>query len=130
MNAELAQEWIDKVEEDWTAVRRLQAGGIAGVESVVAFHAQQCIEKYLKALLQSDGAEPPRLHHLGLLVDLLASAHPSLEEHRPACEVLTPFAVQSRYPGQKTDAEDAQRAIQASALVRAAVRAELRLPGD
>jgi HEPN domain-containing protein len=37
----------------------------------VCFHAQQCAEKYLKALLLQAGSEPPKTHDLRLLLQRL-----------------------------------------------------------
>lgn len=52
MSGEIVSEWVAKAEEDWTALARLQAGGMADVANTIVFHAQQCAEKYLKALIQ------------------------------------------------------------------------------
>ncbi len=130
MPAELAGEWIDKAEEDWLGVRRLAVGDLGPVADVAAFLSQQCAEKYLKALLQESDIEPPRLHHLPALLDLLLAVHPDLEPIRVACERLSPFAVAFRYPGQRATREEAREAIALADQVRSRIRTLLGLPSD
>lgn len=64
----------------------------------VCFHAQQCVEKYLKALLVLHQIEFPRTHHISTLLNLLpAHVRPSLTADEQ--ERLTDYAVSTRYPG-------------------------------
>ncbi|MBI2952040.1 HEPN domain-containing protein [bacterium] len=130
MPDELVGQWVEKAEEDWIGISRLRVGGLAQVADPVAFLAQQCAEKYLKALIQQESAEPPRLHHLSALLDILLFAHPDLEGLRVACERLTPYAVGFRYPGEKATGEEAEEAVDLSRQVRAAVRLKLGLVDD
>ncbi|MBI2433302.1 MAG: HEPN domain-containing protein [Candidatus Hydrogenedentes bacterium] len=58
----------------------------------VCFHAQQCGEKYAKALLQEAGVAFRKTHDLGELVDLASSVNSTL--HR--AEARRPFAEQLR----------------------------------
>jgi HEPN domain-containing protein len=65
----------------------------------VAFHAQQCVEKYLKALLVVDGIDFPRTHSLSVLLDLVEeSKRPALTTEEQ--ERLTDYATTTRYPGE------------------------------
>ncbi len=125
MSDELVQEWIRKAEEDYAALIRLRDADVGELPDVIAFHAQQCAEKYLKALLQHCGIEPPRIHHLPALLDLLAAAGRSLESLREPCENLAPYAVHFRYPGFEASAQDAAEATELSKQVRMAIREEL-----
>jgi HEPN domain-containing protein len=48
----LTLEWVDKAEGDYaTALRELRARKQPNYDAA-CFHAQQCVEKYLKAYLQ------------------------------------------------------------------------------
>lgn len=48
----LTREWIEKAEGDFaTASREIRVRKVPNYDAV-CFHAQQCAEKYLKALLQ------------------------------------------------------------------------------
>ena len=60
----LTREWIGKAEGDLATVRREVQARKAPNYDAACFHAQQCIEKYLKARLQ--GVEIPfgRTHDL------------------------------------------------------------------
>ena len=127
MSAELVAEWVRKAEEDWIALARLRRGGLAAVADVVAFHCQQSAEKYLKALIQHEGGEPPRTHQLGTLLDRLATARPEIEELRDPCERLAPYAVHFRYPGEQAREEDAAEAVRYATQIRTALRAALSL---
>jgi HEPN domain-containing protein len=71
--------------------------------------------------------EPPRLHHLPALLDLLLSVHPDLEALRIPCEQLTPYAVGFRYPGEEASEEDAKEAIELAQKIRHAMRNKLNL---
>ena len=57
--------WLELAEIDLKAARvLLKEGGLTGV---VCFHAQQSVEKSLKALIESKGLNPPKSHDLILL---------------------------------------------------------------
>jgi HEPN domain-containing protein len=113
--------WVRHAEEDFTlaraALRRKQP-----LASGACFHAQQCAEKYMKALLLSRGAEFPKTHDL-LLLNNLCSANGILLEIEPRhLNTLTDFAVRTRYPGNDPTAEDAKEAIALAKLVRTFAR--------
>lgn len=64
---------------------------------IVGFHAQQCCEKAIKAVLADNGVPYPFTHDLLALVDLIRDhgvAAPEILEQAP---MLTPFAVVYRY---------------------------------
>jgi len=63
------------------------------------FHAQQCVEKALKALLLQLHVEFPRTHDLARLLDLLKTARIDLPAEVDEAFALTQYAVQTRYPG-------------------------------
>ena len=59
--------WLELAEIDLKAARvLLKEGDLTGV---VCFHAQQSVEKSLKALIESKGLNPPKSHDLILLYD-------------------------------------------------------------
>ena len=129
MNVEPWDEWVAKAEEDWTALNRLLAGELIGVANVLVFLAQQSAEKYLKALLAREGIEPPRIHNLGVLLDLATEKYPELESVRREAETLTPYAVAYRYPGVWATIEEAEEAIEYATKIRRLLRKILDLPG-
>ena len=57
--------WLEFAEIDLKAAKTLLEEG--SLSSVVCFHAQQSVEKCLKALVESSGLNPPKSHDLLLL---------------------------------------------------------------
>jgi HEPN domain-containing protein len=108
---------------------------VAGGESIPreAFHdhtcflCQQSAEKYLKAPLQEIGQAVPRTHDLEVLLERLQSLDRSLAKLRRAASILTPYAVEYRYPGIDATKRRALAALRHSEKVRAAVRNRLGL---
>jgi HEPN domain-containing protein len=69
------------------------------------FHAQQAIEKLLKALLSDLRVSYPRTHRLIDLMDLAVGAGYPLPEDLAELRHLTPFAVEFRYDALPEEAE-------------------------
>jgi HEPN domain-containing protein len=84
----LTSEWVQKAEGDFgTASREIRARRAPNYDAV-CFHAQQCAEKYLKALLQEEDIPFGKTHNLVILLDLLLPAEPSWEMLRHDMQVL------------------------------------------
>jgi HEPN domain-containing protein len=128
MSAPLIPEWIAKAEQDWQAALQLLANRPEVVPDVIAFHAQQSAEKYLKALLLQAGEDPPPIHSLGAVLDLVILHHPEGEALREDAESLSPFAVRFRYPGYSLTVDKAREAVERARRIRAAIRSQLGLP--
>lgn len=128
MSTQGVDEWVSKAEQDWQATLQLLTWRPEAVPDVIAFHAQQTAEKYLKALVLQGGDEPPPIHDLGALLDLLAVRQPEVEILRDDAEALTPFAVRFRYPGVSTRVDKAREAVERTRRIRAFIRGKLGLP--
>jgi len=61
------------------------------------FHAQQAVEKLLKALLVGLGGTYPHIHRISDLMDLSEQAGSKLPKELYDLRRLTPFAVEFRY---------------------------------
>ena len=123
----LVREWAAKAEADFaSAGRELRARKSPNYDDA-CFHAQQCAEKYLKALLQQAGVPFARTHNLLALLDLLRPTDPAWELLRPALERLTAFAAAFRYPGEAADKALAQEALALCRAVRVRSRGQLGL---
>ncbi len=73
----ITQEWVDKAEGDFaTAGRELNVTASPNYDAV-CFHAQQCIEKYLKARLQEAGVQFGKTHDLSVLLNLALPIEPT-----------------------------------------------------
>lgn len=114
---EVVQEWIDKAEGDYLTAMR-EADASPPNYDAVCFHAQQCIEKLLKALLTAKGNTPPKTHDLTVLDRLLSSICP--EWHWPIEELrlLSSAAVIFRYPGEFAGPEEADASLVACKAMR------------
>ena len=96
----ITSEWVDKAEGDFaTAQRELNAADHPNYDAV-CFHAQQCVEKYLKACLQEANVSFRKTHDLSELLNSTLSIDPSWEALRTDLNSLSAFAVEYRYPGR------------------------------
>lgn len=120
------EEWIRKAEDDRTIARR-EIQSDDSVWDGVCFHAQQCAEKYLKAVLEEKEIEVPKIHDLVVLLDRTGEWSQNLAQARSALARLSTFGVATRYPGMDADSEAAREAMETSERVRSAVRSTLDL---
>jgi len=122
-----AKEWTAKAEADYsTAARELKAVQSPNFDAV-CFHAQQCVEKLMKALLTHLGIVPPRTHDLTELDRLLAPVCPQWSWPVHELRFLTRAAVDFRYPGESADREEATESLDIAARMRAKLRTLLGL---
>jgi len=125
----LTLEWIEKAEEDYD-MAALARQASRPFHNSICFHAQQCIEKYLKAWLQETDVPVPRTHDLEELLVLIVPTLPDWSQWQPDFKRITEYAVNSRYPGDSATAEDTEHAMRICDAVRQAVRASLKLSTD
>ena len=57
-------EWVAKAEADFASMRRETSVDQSPNYDLICFLAQQCVEKYLKALLCEEGIAFPKTHDL------------------------------------------------------------------
>ena len=94
---EVAKQWVEKAEEDFRNAEYTLTMPKHCPYSTVCFHCQQCVEKYIKALLVLHEVEFPRIHDIGELIRLLPENMPlSLTDEEQ--ERLSDYAVMVRYP--------------------------------
>lgn len=120
----VVREWIEKAEDDLKAAQLILKAG-EGLTGTTAFHAQQCVEKYLKAYLTLRNLAFPKTHDLEKLISLLpAHARPIVSVAEQAR--LTEYAVAPRYPGwAEVSQVEARRAVALARRVRKHVRSLL-----
>ena len=123
---EVVRGWVEKAENDLrTAVHILKMEQRCPTDTV-CFHAQQCVEKYIKAVLVLDGTDFPRTHDIEQLVSFLPRGILdtwALREQR----TLTQYATTTRYPGdyEPIAMAEAKRAVKIARRVRKDIRAAL-----
>jgi len=93
---EEAEMLLRKAREDQTAVVRF-AADTALSDAVIGFHAQQAIEKALKAVLALEGIAIPRTHDLRFLLEQLDAAGVVVPDAVRAGQTMAPWAVEFRY---------------------------------
>lgn len=123
----ITAEWVAKDEGDFAAVEREARARKNPNYNGLCFHAQQCAEKYLKALLCEADVTFPRIHFLPALLDLSPSLSRSWEGYREDLTYLSNFAVIYRYPGEASDRESALDARRRCRRIRQAAREALEL---
>lgn len=106
-------EWLTKSDHDRVAMRAILSLPDIPTD-VVCFHAQQAIEKAMKAVLVVHGEEPEHTHDLVALHSEVIRHIPALDEEEEALADLDLYAVRIRYPGKGTfpTLRVAQQAVQ------------------
>jgi HEPN domain-containing protein len=121
----VVREWITKAESDLTASAHILKLGANSPADTVCFHAQQCVEKYLKAVLVYHLVDFPKTHDIEQIVRLLPGGfHPTItvEEQK----TLTRYATAERYPPfREVPVAEARRAVALARRVRRDVRKHL-----
>jgi len=113
----LTREWVAKAEGDYmTATREFRARKNPNYDACCS-HAQQRVEKYLKARLQEAERPFAKTHNLTALLDLIVPLEPLWESLRASLRTLNVYAVEMRYPGESAD----------KPMARAEARQSLRL---
>lgn len=93
---DLAARFARKARSDEIALEKL-AYDPEVPDDLIGFHAQQALEKLLKAALAYVGVAPPRIHDLGELLALLGDAGLSPPASASEARALVPWAVEFRY---------------------------------
>ncbi len=125
----LTLERVHKAEDDWTMLTLAQQNP-RPLRDPICFHAQQCIEKYLKAWLQEANLPVPRTHDLNALLALIVPTCPEWGAWQTGFSMFEKHAVDGRYEGYFATAADAEHAVRLCSEVRQAIRAELQLPNE
>lgn len=123
--------WLTFADEDMKlATHAMNIAADQTPYRLIAYHAQQCAEKYLKAFLVYHEVDFPYTHSIGRLLRLCAELAEWPQNLKDAKE-LTPYAVTARYPGEDEEvtAEEAERAVDLAQQVRAQVRKALKQLG-
>ena len=124
--ADVTLAWLQRARSDLQLGRvALRAKGVMPEDA--CFHAQQCAEKALKALLLHREIAFPKTHTLEVLLDLLKTQGVSIPNGVDEAFELSEYAVQTRYPGEWEPITnlEARRAIEQAALVLAWVERQL-----
>jgi len=125
MNA-TAEEWVEKAEADWATARREARVTRGANYDAVCFHAQQCVEKLMKALLICRRSVPPKTHDLVHLDQVLTTAFPRWSWAVDELRLVSRAAVAYRYPGEAADRGDAAAVMHLAGRMRRRLRSLLK----
>ncbi len=94
---ELVLQWLGKADDDLEAAGHLlnESGRFRGV---IAFHAQQAVEKYIKAFLVYRQLEFPNTHDISKLLGIMATKDPVAAAELQGADLLTPYGAEVRHP--------------------------------
>ena len=120
-------EWIAKAEGDFHSCDRENRARKRPNYDGACFHAQQCVEKYLKARLQEASIPFPKTHDLEELLRLVLPVEPRWLALKTAVAALGGFAIVFRYPGPSATRKIARETLKHSRFVRKIVRNGLGL---
>ena len=106
------EEWLKHAHSD-LKLAQLGRRNEGVLHEQVCFHAQQTVEKTLKAVLLFCNIDFPLTHDLEELIDILERAGISLPQEIRDIGTLTPYAVETRYPGcwEEITIHDVEEAI-------------------
>ena len=118
--------WVAIAEEDFaiaqSALRRKHPFTYSA-----CFHAQQCAEKYLKALLISRKQKFSKVHDLLVLNNQCAAVGILLGMDTTQLDTLSGYGVRARYPDDILTVEEARKAVETAKAVRRFARKFLSL---
>ena len=119
----IVRQWVEKAENDLRNAEHTLTLEEKCPFDTVCFHAQQCAEKYLKALLLAADIEPPRTHNLRVLMQLIPPEMP-LGLNPQDILILNRYSVEARYPADWDPIirADFEEVLGIAQRVRAAVR--------
>lgn len=117
--------WVMKADADCDAVLSAVQRRKRGVADVACFHAQQCIEKYLKGFLVAHDKPFPKTHDLGELVKLAVEIDPLLAGIEADADFLTDYAVDFHHPDDGATPAEGRQAVERMRRLRAFLRKKL-----
>ena len=119
LKLEYVDEWFKHADTDFVVAEHLLTLHPQPLD-IICFHCQQAAEKYLKGyLLFKNELEPPKTHELVLLIIECMKSDSSFESIRRACEVLTRYGIQPRYPNEmEITANDMEKALDYTRQIR------------
>jgi len=97
-------QWLVKARNDLLSAEQLFSTAPPLLDTTV-YHCHQVAEKALKAFLTYKEIPFQRIHHLTVLVEQGMEVDPTFETLLDIADILTPYAVAFRYPGDVLEPE-------------------------
>ena len=125
------KQWLSHGDEDLRlAAHAMTLQAEEAPYRLIAYHAQQCAEKYLKAFLVYYHVDFPFTQNISTLLEL-CSEHASWAAKLQDAEQLTLYSITTRYPGEEEEVTESEagQAIDLARKVRTQVRTALKQLG-
>jgi HEPN domain-containing protein len=107
---DLARVLLARAKDDETLIRKVSPDKDIA-DAIVGFHAQQAVEKLIKAVLAIRGVAFMKSHALSYLIGLVEENEIETPESLTEADVLSPWAVEFRYEGEEPPALDRSAAL-------------------
>ncbi|MDA8053921.1 MAG: HEPN domain-containing protein [Deltaproteobacteria bacterium] len=130
MNEKIVTEWIKYADEDFNAGKQLFKNNQEEFKTVVCYHMQQTVEKYLKAYLIANNIEIDKTHDIAKLIEQCKEIDINFNNlYNIDIDKLTNYAVDSRYPfpSKAVTLEDEKAAISIVEQVRPFVTCRINI---
>jgi HEPN domain-containing protein len=101
------QQWLNHAISD-LALARLGLNSKDVLPEQICFHAQQAVEKALKAVLLHKSIRFPAIHDIEELVQIGRHEGVQFPDWAEDLASLTPYAVETRYPGHWEDFQETE----------------------
>jgi HEPN domain-containing protein len=123
---ELVRSWLIKSHRDLLSAHEL-ASAETPLLDTAAYHCQQAAEKAIKGYLLYHDIRFEKSHDIVLLISQAVDIDPSFSSFFEAARLLTPLAVEFRYPGDyvEPELEEFQEAYESAQTLYSFVVAKL-----
>jgi HEPN domain-containing protein len=126
---EISREWLRKAQDDLDVIEEIK--NKKHLTNMVAFHAQQAIEKSLKAIIDEFDLGFVKIHQIERLLEIVKE-HLEVKIDYELVQMLDSLYIESRYPvdigllpnGKPTE-EDANKFFESAILIYRSVKKKL-----
>jgi len=123
---EVVRLWLRKADNDLKNIENNLSSAEVPTDTV-CFHAQQAIEKLLKAVLVAYRRPVPKSHDLVRLLTECRDVVPELSAYEDAFDAISDYGVSTRYPDtfSEPSIEEARRAYGTASSIRTIICREV-----
>jgi len=126
---EISREWLRKAKDDLDVIEEIK--NKKHLTNMVAFHAQQAIEKSLKAIIDEFNLGFVKIHQIERLLEIVKE-HLEAKTDNEIVQMLDSLYIESRYPVDigllpdgKPSEEDANKFFEFAILIYRSVKKKL-----
>lgn len=123
---DLSRVLLARALDDETLVRKVSSDQDIS-DAIVGFHAQQAVEKLIKAVLTAHSTAFVKSHALGYLIGLIQENEINAPQELNEADVLSPWAVEFRYEGEEPPALDRAETLALVERIRAWAENEIHI---